>query len=114
MELQRTVTARGTAAVPDLGVWLELTLHIRREFILQATCKLSPNAPDDLGQCAQRLCAQAQGRPVLQAYLLRADELLTEGDGDDAKSWAVLAELALKQAILQHARQKQTLLQAGA
>lgn len=103
--------ASGVAEEPNCHDRLEIFFSTQREIITQIGYTLTSTACPTVFACVNVLCGLAKGKSVLEAYLINSADIakLLSDDGTLDKEHvhcAMMAELALKRAILNYSSVK--------
>ena len=103
--------AIGWVTEPNCGDKLAIAFKTRREVITQIGYSLSDSACPPMFACASVLCAMALNKPVLAAYVIKSAEISealgTDGGLDEQSvHCAMMAELALKRAIMDFSKKR--------
>lgn len=101
-------TGMGEATEPECGDVLCIYIRTRREIITEIGYTISNGACTTSKVCAAVVCNLALNKPVMEAYLVDADQIAGEiGDIPQAgKHCAMMAELSLKRAIVNYAKNR--------
>ena len=103
--------ASGVAIEPNCHDRLEICFDVRREIITEISYSLTETACLTVFACINVLCELVVGKSVLEAYLV-TNEQIAEHLSDDGMldkehvHCAMMAELALKRAIMQYSAKK--------
>lgn len=109
--LPQDCEAIGWVTEPHCGDKLAIGFKTRREVITQIGYSLTDSACPPMFACASVLCEMALNKPVLAAYVIKSaaiSEALGTDGGLDEQSvhCAIMAELALKRAIMDFSRKR--------
>ena len=121
-EFQHTLpqaAASGVVEEPNCHDRLEICFSVRREIITDIGYSLTSTACPTVFACANVLCELARGKAVLEAYLLTSGDIARQLSDDGTLDrehvhCAMMAELALKRAILQYSTMKKAQLASRA
>lgn len=102
----------GVVIEPNCGDELKIAIVTKREIITEAGYSITEKACPPVYAASAAAISLALGKPVMEAYLITAksiEELLSEDGKMDREHLhcAQMAELALKKAIVDHARKRQ-------
>lgn len=109
--LPEDCAASGIAIEPKCQDRLEIGFNVRREIITDIGYSLTESACPTVFACANVLCELVKGKSVLEAFLVKhvhiAKQLTDDGELDkEHVHCAMMAELALKRAIMQYSAMK--------
>ena len=97
----------GTGEVKDPGCCDQLNMYIntKREIITEFHYTVTDSACPPLKACAARVAEAALGKPVMEAYLIRAEDLSEFFGGLEKESihCAQMAEIGLKKTLQDYA-----------
>lgn len=102
-----TYDCTGSCEDPDCGDVLCYYMKIVYEVVSEISFTIPESSCIPSKACAEMAARLAEGKPVLAAYLITADQIAEAVGGLEKGSYhcAQMAELALKRAILSHAAQ---------
>lgn len=108
-KLPENIDGIGSVKEPNCGDVLTVAISTKREIITEIGYNITKEACPPVYACASCAAILAKGKAVMEAYLITAkdiEKLLSE-DGELNKEHihcAQMAELALKNAIVDHAK----------
>lgn len=95
----------GEVKKPGCGDQLNMYINTKREIITEFHYTVTDSACPPLKACAARVAEAALGKPVMEAYLIRAEELSEFFGGLEKESihCAQMAEIGLKKTLQDYA-----------
>lgn len=101
----------GSCREPECGDELEIAIKTKREIITEIGYTITETACPPMKACAAIAAELAQDKAVLEAYLLTKDDIARVAGGLDKENihCAMMAEIALKQAILDYTKRRETI-----
>ncbi len=100
---------RGSCREPECGDELIITIKTKREIITEIGYTITESACPPMKACAAAAAELAKDKAVLEAYLLTKDNIAEAVGGLDKENihCAMMAEIALKQAILDYTKRRE-------
>ena len=95
----------GEVKEPGCGDQLNMNINTKREIITEFHYTVTDSACPPLKACAARVAEAALGKPVMEAYLIRAEDLSEFFGGLEKESihCAQMAEIGLKKTLQDYA-----------
>ncbi|MEG0157363.1 MAG: iron-sulfur cluster assembly scaffold protein [Anaerovoracaceae bacterium] len=105
---QAEAMAEGACTDPDCGDELSVYFKTERELVSGIGFSITPTACDVAKACGYAVINLAKDKPVMEAYLIGHKEVAAYlgGLAEENLHCAMMAELALKRAIVQYSNAK--------
>lgn len=98
----------GRTVEPGCGDVMTIYFSAEREIITSMDCTITESACWPVRACGGAAISLARGKPVMEAYLITADQIgdLLGGLPKEQRHCALMAELTLKRSIRDYAEKK--------